>query len=504
MLGKGNGEPSRCLPRSTPLTMVRMHHPGRHGGEDRLEEQGGPAGEPVLRPQHDQGRLGGNDRPEERGGLTGEPVQRPQHDQPEGRQGSERGGGSARDAADVTEPQAGAWGEQQRSLGGCHALDGGSSWGGATRRSSSTWPLVGDRSHSVEQWPSSRGEGGIWRDRGRVSRWSRHSGRSSEQTEKPKDSEGSIANDYDPKMHGWRDTWDPWAEAAATRHLGRRESGQQSEGNGGERATEKIPVPTFSGLAGEEGEVGSTARSYLRRVEAWERVTRMTPNQRGVALYTALKDKAWVEAEALSIERLSVDTGTQYFKDFIKQRYMDVEVTQVGRIMSQFFRVLKRGNDESVRTFTGEFDRMVARLAEVQVVLPETVLAWMYVDKLRLDEAGEISLLASVRNEYSLKRLQEAALIHDRSLRKPYEESRLTRKDYKGKPWRGEVRAPRGVNMAEPGSEEETRATTTRGDMRRGRGELRRERGGGRPGDVPRPPECEGQVPASFPRARLR
>ena len=53
--------------------------------------------------------------------------------------------------------------------------------------------------------------------------------------------------------------------------------------------------------------------------------------------------------------------------------------------------------------------------------LPETVLAWMYIDKLKLDEAGEISLLASVRNEYNLKRLQEAALIHDRSSRKPWE-----------------------------------------------------------------------------------
>ena len=111
---------------------------------------------------------------------------------------------------------------------------------------------------------------------------------------------------------------------------------------------------------------------------------------------------------------------------------MDVEVTQVGRIMSQFFRVLKRGHDQSVRSFFGEFDRMISRLAEVQVSLPETVLAWMYIDKLKLDEAGEISLLASVRNEYNLKRLQEAALIHDGSSRKPWEESRLGRNHGKG------------------------------------------------------------------------
>ena len=51
--------------------------------------------------------------------------------------------------------------------------------------------------------------------------------------------------------------------------------------------------------------------------------------------------------------------------------------------------------------------------------LAGTVLAWMCIDKLKLDEAGEISRLASVRNKYNLKRLQEAALIHDSSSRKP-------------------------------------------------------------------------------------
>ena len=192
-------------------------------------------------------------------------------------------------------------------------------------------------------------------------------------------------------------------------------------------------MPSFNGASGEEGEVGSTARSFLRKVEAWERVTRLPPHQRGVALYTALRDRAWVDSEALNLENLSGARGTEYFKAWIKERYMDVEVTQVGRIMSQFFRVLKRGSDQSVRSFSGEFDRLVARLAKVNVVLPGTVLAWMYVDKLRLDESGEIALLASVQNQYDLKRLQVAALVHDRSLRKPWEESRVARRDSRGR-----------------------------------------------------------------------
>ena len=293
------------------------------------------------------------------------------------------------------------------------------------------WQQQGWSSQQIFSYLAAQGEGGHYADKWRNGRWG--CGRSWEpQWEKSSGSEATSGwseraeeqwagdEEHDKKQHAWQGGWakassfDPWAQAAAAKlaNNSRRESGQGSEGTGGERPSEKIPVPTFTGAAGEEGEVGSTARSYLRRVEAWERVTRMPAGQRGVALYTALKDKAWVEAEALDLNKLSGEQGAKYMKDFIKERYMDIEVTQVGRSMTQFFRVLKRNHDDSVRTFIGEFDRQVARLAEVQVVLPETVLAWMFLDKLRLDEAGEISLLASVRNEYSLKRLQEAALIH--------------------------------------------------------------------------------------------
>ena len=42
-------------------------------------------------------------------------------------------------------------------------------------------------------------------------------------------------------------------------------------------------------------------------------------------------------------------------------------------------------------------------------------------DRLQLEEAAELNLLASVGNTYSLARLQQAAVIHDRGHRKPWE-----------------------------------------------------------------------------------
>ena len=65
-----------------------------------------------------------------------------------------------------------------------------------------------------------------------------------------------------------------------------------------------------------------------------------------------------------------------------------------------------------------EFERLVLRLREVRCELPPLVKAWLYVDKLRLSEGEELALLASVGNEYDVRRLQQAAMIQDSSLRR--------------------------------------------------------------------------------------
>ena len=96
---------------------------------------------------------------------------------------------------------------------------------------------------------------------------------------------------------------------------------------------------------------------------------------------------------------------------------MDVEVTKISQLMNDLFRRCKRKQDQSVREFNVEFERLVLRLHEVRCELPPLVKAWLYVDKLRLSEQEELALLASVGNEYDVRRLQHAALVQDRTLR---------------------------------------------------------------------------------------
>ncbi|CAE7324462.1 GIP, partial [Symbiodinium microadriaticum] len=182
-------------------------------------------------------------------------------------------------------------------------------------------------------------------------------------------------------------------------------------------------VPTFSGTTpGNGDDLGTSARSYLRQVAAWRRMTRMSEDQQALTLYQNLTDRAWIDAERLDMDRLATKQGVDYLIEWVKDRYLDVQVTQIGRSLSGFFRGLHRKAHQTVRDYLAEFDRAHARLTEVGCVLPDVAAAWVFVDRMGLEEQAELNLLASVGNQYSLKALQQAAIVHDRGLRKPWEQ----------------------------------------------------------------------------------
>ena len=196
---------------------------------------------------------------------------------------------------------------------------------------------------------------------------------------------------------------------------------------GSGRASEKLAVPVFSGE--DTDDIGSSARSYLRQIEAWRRMTYLPPSQQGLVLYQSLTGKAWIAAEELSVPRLAAEGGVSYFVSWVNSRFLDLEVARIGKAFSDFFRRLRRRPGQSIREYNSEYDRLHARLREVGCSLPQECAAWLYIDRLQLEEPQELNLLASVGNEYNLSKLQRAAVLHDRSHRKPWETGR-TRKPH--------------------------------------------------------------------------
>ena len=189
------------------------------------------------------------------------------------------------------------------------------------------------------------------------------------------------------------------------------------------RGGDKISVPEFDGEEN-AGNEGTRARGYLRRVNAWRRITRLKPCKQALALYNHLSGKAWRDAEELDLDLLDQESGVDVFIAWISSKYLDREVVKVGRCMSEFFKVLKKSSGQDIKDFNPEFDRQTSRLKEVGCQLPDVCLAWWYLDKLRLDNSSELSLLSSTGNNYSLQPLQEAAIIQDRMNRRMWETRR--------------------------------------------------------------------------------
>lgn len=59
------------------------------------------------------------------------------------------------------------------------------------------------------------------------------------------------------------------------------------------KPTEKLVVPEFVGEGINDAELGRSARSYVRRVQVWLRCAKMSPEQRALALYTAIHRLDW-------------------------------------------------------------------------------------------------------------------------------------------------------------------------------------------------------------------
>lgn len=213
----------------------------------------------------------------------------------------------------------------------------------------------------------------------------------------------------------WQSQGDPWA-------------GNSGRGDDRVGGNDKIAVPEFSG---EDDKDGLVTRGYLRKVAAWRRMTRLSPRKQALALYNSLTGRAWRDAEELDLALLDSEHGVDVFTAWVSEKYLDKEVVKVGKCMLEFFKNLKKGYNQEIRDFNQEYDRQVSRLKEIGCNLPDLCLAWLYLDKLRLDNAAELSLLSSTGNKYELNKLQDAAVIQDRMNRRLWEPRKAFDKDKK-------------------------------------------------------------------------
>ena len=80
--------------------------------------------------------------------------------------------------------------------------------------------------------------------------------------------------------------------------------------------------------------------------------------EQGLVLYQNLQGKAWVAAEELNVDKLSSPSGARYSTGWIPSRYLDLEITRIGKAFSEFFRRLRRRAGQSIREHNAKHDRL--------------------------------------------------------------------------------------------------------------------------------------------------
>ena len=146
--------------------------------------------------------------------------------------------------------------------------------------------------------------------------------------------------------------------------------------------------------------------------------------QQALLLYQNLSGRAWIEAEELQVSELATEDGVERFKSWIIERYQEIEVGKIAEALNGFFKRLRRTQGQTIREFNAAFDRAYARLIEVDCRLPETAKAWAYLNSLALNHSEELTILGSVSNEYVTGKLQRAAVLHEKSLKRPWDKER--------------------------------------------------------------------------------
>ena len=171
----------------------------------------------------------------------------------------------------------------------------------------------------------------------------------------------STASPGDEPWNRWNDPWSKHETWSAS-DRGWRGSSDGGEHRGGAGGQDKIVIPEFTA---EEDRDGGKAKSYLRKIEAWRRVTRLPPQKQAVMLYNGLAGKAWRDAEELDLTILDAANGVDKFIAWIAERYLDKEVVKAGKYMSDFFKTFKKTADQDIRDYNMEFDQHLAKLKEV-------------------------------------------------------------------------------------------------------------------------------------------
>ena len=113
--------------------------------------------------------------------------------------------------------------------------------------------------------------------------------------------------------------------------------------------------------------------SWKKSMAIWELATNLTKEKRGPVVYLSLKGKAQEAVLELGANVIGAADGLQKIYDKLDSLFL-IDTTQATLTAYAEFEKYVRPSSMSMADFNIEFDRMVAKLKEYEIKLPEAVL----------------------------------------------------------------------------------------------------------------------------------
>ena len=168
----------------------------------------------------------------------------------------------------------------------------------------------------------------------------------------------------------------------------------------------KIPVPVFDGTS-------KTMKKYRREVATWQIGTEVKPAKQGATLLATLKGKAEEACEDLDLDTIKEDDSVEKFMQYLEKRFPEIDVLETPALLETFVKpACIRHKFEEIRDFNNRFNGITSRLKAKNIMVPDEVLADLYIKGARLPPERAASVLNGVGNKFDPTKIQEQLMIN--------------------------------------------------------------------------------------------
>lgn len=178
-----------------------------------------------------------------------------------------------------------------------------------------------------------------------------------------------------------------------------------------------MPAGDDETLGGEKAKLEVFDGSSPGKYRLWKRRAQLmlaslpstiSEKKHGPKLMGFIGGEAEALLEHLEVSKICSEGGDQLIWQVLDEKYGPQQIDLLQESLKGFFYELAVKQGESFRQFAARFAAARRKLEEQKIQLPEVVLGFMFMKKLKLDATGESMLMTTTKGNLELKEVEKA------------------------------------------------------------------------------------------------